>query len=710
MKKLIALLSGLTITASSASMAVACKNYDQKKDGNSILVQFLQSMDGVATIDASDVLWELINTSGPENKENFLIQLLKLINVSILNNSEKNFGGEDSILDENSSFINQGLETALINKWKSVSSAVDLQIQREKDSYQRNYGKKWQTRWKEMLVEKYSVYQKDTKDMDLDFLEAKYKANILLTDATNGATKAILDVLLNTDSFGVTWVNATTVARKFEALKRVVDDETKFRQIFEADTLAIQQIQNASKANADEWIKTTEYSLEQAKQIISGITDSSTLTNDVPEDVNAWSVSGASSRAGMLSNSQLFFLNKYYETKAPLAISEVVIAFSNNQKFDDGITIEDFTGDSDVDKKATEILLPYLTDDTLWNAALVKNDVFTKIQAKASVKTYDSLLTLTNTDYSDTLKSVVYDYMLGGEDKGATVTTTLESLVKLDRKSVNPDTNTLYANFSTDNGNKLAYIDTDGIHIVRIEGYEYFAKDNTTRASTIAELQQFNKFHNAKDAEKIDGIISASKPYLKQLNTGIKSQYLQYLVNSSLLKGLTASPIKYDIMSEVKAWAAISSSSASETYWITTIFEYFQSISKADSSTGKDAVRKFVAKFLVFGTTDPANEAANEIAKSMEEWTTEKIVTARQTIQIAASVKFVETFKKWTKSISSNTGSDYPKEVISGKNFADSELATNVSEKWSTDVLGGTRMLGTHDYYVLNKMAEGDVL
>gem|GEM_PF-5390769 len=56
MKKLIALLSGISLTASTASLAVACTNFDQRNDGNSILVQFLQSMNGYMQIDASDVL------------------------------------------------------------------------------------------------------------------------------------------------------------------------------------------------------------------------------------------------------------------------------------------------------------------------------------------------------------------------------------------------------------------------------------------------------------------------------------------------------------------------------------------------------------------------------------------------------------------------------------------------------------------------------
>ncbi|ARU91270.1 hypothetical protein SCLARK_00599 [Spiroplasma clarkii] len=723
MKKLITLLSGLTITASSASVAVACTNYDHKVDGNSILVQFLQSMDGVAQIDASDVLWELINQSGPANRESFLIQLLNLINVSILSNSEQNFGETGSILDDASSFINTGLGDALINKWKSVSAAVDLQIQREKDSYQRANGKNWLSKWKQMLVDKYSVYQKDTGDMDLDFLEAKYKANILMTDASNSATKGILDVLLNTDSFGVTWVTSTTVASKFNALKSVVGDDAKFQQVFDADKLAIQQIENAQEADATKWAKKIDYTVEEAKAVISGLADASTLEHDVPEDTNVWSANGSASRAGMLSNSQLFFLNKYYETKAPLAISEVVIAFSDNQKFDDGITPEDFNGDNEVDSKATNRLLPNLLDDNLWNAALVKNDVFTTYQSKASVKTYDSLLTLTNSNYSNTLKSVVYDYVLKGNGASdepiqpdvASDNQLSKIVTDLNRSSDKK----LYAQFGSD-GNKLVYIDTDGIHVVRIEGWDYFkdAESNAERANTLTELQSFNKFHNLKDSEKIEGLFSGTgRPQMELLNTAISNKYLQYLVNTSLLKGLTSSPVNYDIMSEVKSWATISNSSDSETYWITTVLEYFENISnispEGSDSSNNDIIKTFVGKFLVFGSSNAANQTANDIAESMENWAIDKISTAQQTIQIASSVKFVEMFKNWRKSIESNTAAEYPKGLIDGDKFGDSTLAESVKEIWlvttdppSTSGESSSNLKVLDVYYLFNTMTE----
>gem|GEM_PF-4100976 len=58
----------------------------------------------------------MINASGPEGRENFLIQMLKMINISIISNSESNFTGEDSILDEGSRFVNKDLNNALVNR------------------------------------------------------------------------------------------------------------------------------------------------------------------------------------------------------------------------------------------------------------------------------------------------------------------------------------------------------------------------------------------------------------------------------------------------------------------------------------------------------------------------------------------------------------------------------------------------------------------
>jgi len=704
MKKLIALLSGISLTASTASLAVACTNFDQRNDGNSILVQFLQSMNGYMQIDASDVLWQLINASGPEGRENFLIQMLKMINISIISNSESNFTGEDSILDEGSRFVNKDLNNALVNRWNTLSNAVSLQIQRERDNFRRLHGRNWEREWRNMLAERYSVYQTDTRDYDLEFLEARYKTDILMSDGPNGATRAILDVVLNTDSYGVTWVNSTTVASKWRSLNNVLDNDANFQQVFESDTLAIQQIINANQSDAISWTTQTEFTLTEARNIVSNITDESHFTNDVPEDAGAWTNNGVALRAGMLSNSQMFFLNKWFEVAAPLAISEVIIPFSDNQNFEDGITFEDFTGDGNTDLTANNQLLAMLSDDTLWDVALVNNEVFSAVQPRVTVRTNDSLLTLTSTEFSDTLKTVVYDFVLGGDGAANVSGTTIEALTTGLNRS---NDNQLYSRFGNTN-DRLVFIDTNGINIIRIEGFEHFNQTNNinSRLPLITELQNFNSFHNLRDPEKIDGILM-SESYLNRLNTGIENRYLQFLVNSSLLNGLASSPVSYDIMNEVRSWATLNNSSTTETFWITTIFEYFATISNIipENNISNENISTFVSKFLVFGVENPHDEQANEIARSMEQWTVNSIATARQTIQIASSVRFIESFRNWRRTLEANTAADFPRGTIAGSAFVDSTLAQTVANLWSSNVL--SRNISSLSFYFTYNTLKG---
>ncbi|QEH62141.1 hypothetical protein SCHIN_v1c09480 [Spiroplasma chinense] len=708
MKKLITLLGSLSLTASASSMVVACgTTYDIKDDGNSVIVKFISSIDGHVQLSSADILWKLINETGPSNRETFLTDILKLINTSILANNEKNFSGEDSILKDSDVYQNKGLAEALKTKWSTLNRAVDLQIQREKDALKRANGSKWEKKWKQQLVDKFSVYQNDTDDMDLALLETKYKADILLSDASNNTTKGLLDVLLNTDSYGVTWTTAQTTLQKLNRLKSLVDDNDAFQAAYEADELAIQQIENAQKENTSDWVNTTEYKIDEAKKIVKEA-DVDKIEFDTPEDINAWASLGSETRSGMLSDSQRFFLEKFYETKAPLAISEVTIGYSTNGKFDDGISIDDFSGDNNVDLDDNNELLTWLGTETNanWTLGMRNNTLITSKSSKASVKKYDKLLTLNSSDFSDTLRTVVYDYILGGK-AGAKVTDIKSIVENLDRKATGTDN--FYGTFGDGNG-KLVYVDTDGIHLVSIDGYDLL-KDHFTVASkpedngngNLAELKAFHDFHNLTDAEKI-GVLSRGT-MMNDLNSDVSNDYLRFLVNNSLLKGISDSPYDFDIMSEVKDWAKISSSTDSETYWISAVFDYFRQI------TTKEDNKSLVSQFIKFGVENPSNTDANNISLAMEDWVIRKIETVQTSYRIAPIVKFTDMFVNWGKTITANTATGYPKKLITNDKFTGDALQEALPEIWKT-TKDGTRSINpeTAFYYNYNNAYKGGVL
>ncbi|AOG60695.1 hypothetical protein SHELI_v1c07460 [Spiroplasma helicoides] len=763
MKKLLTLLSSLSLIGSAGTMAVSCgSKYDIKQDGNSVLVKFLTSLDGHAQLDSSDLLWELINSSGPTKRESFLLEMLQLLNVSLLANSETVMNKDEKDYNSNKDY-NKGLKEALKYKWDTLQKSVDLQMQREKDTYRVKNGKSWEKEWRKMLVEKYTVYQEDTKDMDQSFLENKYKANILLSDSTNSASKAILDVLLNTDSYGVNWVSIQSVKTKLANLLDVIGDDAKFEQVYNTDKKAISQILNAQTNDTSKWVdvnlnkpsdsSSSEVSLSaaDAKAKIQNI-KTTYIKNDVPEDILQWQTSSSDTRKGMLSKSQLYFLNKFYETKAPLAISEITIPFATNGKFDDGLTYDDFKGDNDLSAIDATKLLATLTsngdtnlptpsepgeseDDSdldlvqvdeagqkdnnqFWISALRDNTRVTSILSTATVKKYDKLLTLSSTDFSNTLKTVVYDYVFGNDKvKPATI----DPKLKVEDLTSNVDKDALKKNFetqiitplsrkSTDGkdfygvlkgyNDKLMFMETDGLHIVSIDGYNKLKTYSESNESDLTQLQWFNNFHKLDDNKKVaylSGVgVTDETDYMKHLNSGIKSDYLRYLVNSSLIGGISDAPVSFDIVSDLKKWVSLTSSTDSETYWMTSVFTYFKDI------TSIDTVDNFVKQLVVFGQDDPKNQHGDEVAKSLEGWTVDKITVAETNLSIAPVIRFMDKYTNWKKEVAANTTSGYPKSMINNEKFSSDTLDATVSAIWSIEKPVVSKSLAMH--YISNQL------
>ncbi len=730
MKKLLTLLGSFAITASAGSMAVACTNYDKKQDGNSILINFLNSLNGKANIDASDVLWKLVNENGPKNRETFALDFLKTINASILINSEKNFGENGEIkLNNSSAFISAGLASSLSDKWNTLNKAVDLKIQREKDKYKKDNGKKWWDKWCEMLVGKYSVYQDKVKDMDVDLLEGKYKSDILLTDSSNNVTKALLDILLNTDQLGVTWITVEQVKRKLATLKSVKDDKDKLLYAAKSDVKALQQIINSTKESG-EWVKSSVNDQSTDDEISAKVDEAlkieeSNIKYDVPTDINELVTGGADTRAGMLSNSQQFFLNKYYNAKAPIAISEITIAFSDNKTFDDGILPSDFEGDNEVNSKQTWTLLKQIiTDKTSWSEIMAKGST---THSKATVKHYDNLLTLTNTtDFTPTLSSIVYDYILGERYKTDVTRADENDKVKVPEWTTKTDiekeykkedfgklitalnrtgsfdktSNNLYRKLSDGDKDKLVYIDSSGIHIVSIDGFNELVESTTNTPNKDAKkiiddtkngidketqksLNDFKEFNKLTTQEKIYDFwrkTDSEDRYFKKLNSTVTNPYLKFLVNNSLLKGVKGSPVGFDIMAEVKAWATISSSSEKEFYWVTMVYDYFQTMtSKQEDKLTED--KSFIEQFVIFGP-DGNNEKAQAIAKKIGDWTIGAIKSMKIVVTNNPSWVFVDAYKKMIEELDTKTNIGYPKEIVKNDIFNSDKLAEEINKVW----------------------------
>ncbi|AUB31907.1 lipoprotein [Spiroplasma floricola] len=720
MKKLLTLLGSVSLVATTAQMAVACStNYDKKdKDGNSILIQFLQSINGKAQISTNDILVKLINAeNGPKNKEKLTLDLLKMINLSILANSDKN---TDLINDKNI-YTNYDLSTILKDRWSALNDAVDRQISSEKDKYKKDKGKKWEKEWNKMLVNKYSVYQDDVKSMDKDFLENKYKSDILLSDANNNASKTLLDILINTDQMGVTWISSNDIVKKYSSLERIVKatdaNDSSIANYLRTDLDQLSQIKNSVEKDTNNWEQTKINSSMSDKELADKAREVINDTNitrekiqyDAPVNLNNFTVSDTnSSRAGFLSNSQRFFLDKWYNTQAPLAISEVVIPFSEGGTFDKGFTKNSFMSKDKQDESKTNNLLKAAVDttygDASWNRWMIAGKA--DYREDATVKHYDKLMTLSNsTDFTQDMRTVVYDYVLGGNEKNGialpldetTKAPTVESLIdKISRKKGTEKNFYAY----NDKG-QVFYVDASGLHIVKIDRYDLLNKTATDKkgikqegldgtkinSNTTNELNTFKNFNKLKPEQKVEelqNISNAEKEkegsYYRSLNSTVKNDYLHYLVNTSMLKGLSGSASSFDIMTEVKKWAQVSStaSDSSSTYWMTCVLDYFFEIS---IGTEKNlSQEQFIQNYVEFGKSD--NSTTQETIDKTKDWFDSQVRTKQSWIGQSSSRAFYSANNKWADEIEAKTdASNYPKKTIKNT-WYDGEIVTKVDEKF----------------------------
>ncbi|WP_053946460.1 lipoprotein [Spiroplasma cantharicola] len=713
MKKLLTLLGSVSLTATTATMAVACgTNYDVKDDGNSVLIQFLQSIDGKAKITSTDILWKLINSSnGPKNREKLTLDLLKMINLSILANidSEEN----KFTIDEDNLYTNYDLKNTLKERWANAISNVDRQIANEKDVYKKEHGKKWEKEWNKMLVEKYSVYQDDVKSMNKDFLENKYKADILLTDSNNNASKTLLDVLINTDQTGVTWISSNDIMKKYNALKKVVEENTSndaaIASYLKSDLDQIAQINNSLTDVSKDWKETKLHSESTDAELVAAAkeaikVDVQEIKNDTPVSINNFTISDTNnSRAGFLSNSQKFFLDRFYNTQAPLAISEVVIPFSENGSFDDGVTVADFKSLDGNDQVNTEELLTQISSDNetgdTWRRWMVEGK--TDKHPKATVKNYDKLMTLSNSaDFTQDMRAVVYDFILGENKNGKPYSKgDLESLIN--EISRNEKAEKFYV-YDEDKG-RVYYVDSTGLHIVQIDGYKYFKdskgapkeglrqegiKESKINEHTLNELNEFKKYNALQDNEKVAALQTNKSEAYDNLNKTIVNPYLHYLTNSSMLKGIAGSASSFDVMSEVKSWAQVSSSTeGGASHWMTSVFDYFKTISKVKDDK-KDSFKQeeFIDNYISFNVSEEKSQE-EEVIKKTQSWFYAAVNSKQSLAAIDPAILFIEASEKWTDEIKTKTdASGYPKKLLKNDEYKEDIVSNTIESFWKPKV------------------------
>jgi hypothetical protein len=697
MKKLLTFLSSIAMVSVTAGSVAACggNNYDKKdSNGDSILIDGLGNLNftnGKTDIVSSDVLDEILSNSGDSTLRNKIAaRFMNLMSAGFLvKGNTGNFDYETDITKN--PYLIDGLADKLKSAFNELKSSIESDIKTEREKYDTDYGKKAESKWKDMLEAKFPGIT------DLDELESKYKEYQMLNNEDDNVNTRILNILLNTNQQGITWIETSTLQNN------------------------IDKYFDTAKANRDQWIDDNQTLAQQLiwSTINKGYAKSTDLKNDfpkifddendrysqikyyAPDNIDKLNSESTYAVKGFLSNSQRFFLDKYYETEAPIAISQATLAFTSNGKMDDGIDGKDFDGSdtaSSADKQIVEDENKFLCAKDSENAALTINQNMDKL---AGGETFDnvtkgttsSLLTLSDsTAYSQMLRNVVYDFtneqksgLSVAIEAGTDISTIASRITRAEKDGK------MYGVLDADNG-IVCFVDASGLQIVRIEGYSYL-KDAKAGANngvvgngtdgidknTLNELSAFEQLDNMSDNGKVDALQNARGAIYNTINQEVSNPYLHYLVNASILNGVAGSKTSFDILTNVKDYVKIETTTSDTGVYTyrTGIMDYFLEIQNAGKAEEeKTTFKDFYNSYFDAGDGSHKDSGQKIIDESLS-WIESMQITEKND----AIIQFISAQKAENKTINDNEAKKYPKGIFTP--FLESILQTFIAKRWA---------------------------
>jgi hypothetical protein len=697
MKKLLTFLSSIAMVSVTAGSVAACggNNYDKKdSNGDSILIDGLGNLNftnGKTDIVSSDVLDEILSNSGDSTLRNKIAaRFMNLMSAGFL--VKGNTGEKDYVTDiTKNPYLIDGLADKLKSAFNELKSSIESDIKTEREKYDTDYGKKAESKWKDMLEAKFPGIT------DLDALESKYKEYQMLNNEDDNVNTRILNILLNTNQQGITWIEISTLQNN------------------------IDKYFDAAKVNGEQWIDDNPTLAQQLiwSTMNKGYTKSTDLKNEfthifkdedkrydqikysAPDNIDKLNSESTYAVKGFLSNSQRFFLDKYYETEAPIAISQATLAFTSNGKMDDGIDSKDFDGSdtaSSADKQIVEDENKFLCATGSDNEKLTINQNMDKL---AGGETFDnvtkgttsSLLTLSDSNtYSQMLRNVVYDFTNGQASKlsveidaGTDIGTIASKITRAEKDGK------MYGVLDADNG-IVCFVDASGLQIVRIEGYSYL-KDAKAGANngvvgngtdgidknTLNELSAFEQLDNMSDNGKVDALQNARGAIYNTINQEVSNPYLHYLVNASILNGVAGSKTSFDILTNVKDYVKIETTTSDTGVYTyrTGIMDYFLEIQNAGKAEeDKTTFKDFYNNYFHAGDGSHNDSGQNIIDESLS-WIESMQITEKND----AIIQFISAQKAENKTITDNEAKKYPKGIF--EPFLEGNLQTFIATRWA---------------------------
>ena len=539
MKKILSLLTALTLTASSATSVISCSSKDNEdkhvnSNGNSTWA-WLPGLNNGKSPDTADV-WNEVdpfakNSAGQfdtnpndwntTTKQSVYAQLLQIMNVSILSklgsskDQSKYYNPKVNIAGFGTYFKNDFKDA-----WANLKANVTETINDKKQSYKDNDGKNWEKNYKKFLKDNY------------DSSEAKYRASLYISGSNDNATSELEKIFLKNNERNNKTVSANYVIglktqynTATDKSKWVNDNPVKARELLLGYTPYINSTTNAvdiswQEDNSDSLTIAniiTRLQNNFAKFTIAYKVSEKTYDSKTKKFINTYSsLNDSDNSQAVMSPTQNFINNKYFSTAKPLATSEIVFKFDNSYKLgkdvQNHIPTTTFATDGAFKQDTMKHILDLLGNKDGYNWDELKNnntidasekptynkdlltvmssDTSTDAESKAAI--YGSLTDLMNG--TDILNShAVLDKYVAGDS--APLTKFKNFIKDLNRSQAVGDfstseknkynkaiSNSMYQiyNIGKDNkdinNNVIVMLKDDGLHIIHVDGLNFVKK------------------------------------------------------------------------------------------------------------------------------------------------------------------------------------------------------------------------------------------
>ncbi len=619
MKKLLTLLSVTTMVGTLSTNVVSCSNsnkYDKKDgDGNS-LIYFLEGTNG--TNYSSKDAWNNLNIDGKHFKNgidtmpgsvklSITQSLMKIFNVSAL----ATLGNDDKYSANNLGYSTSTGGTAGLGDihslfgqlWTKLTDEVNEKVKSKK----KDEGKNWDKFLKDKYDGSEDVYkaflyaQGDGTDSASDLLASSlinyYQSNFY--NISGLAAKQIFNEAITSYNTNHNWTKFTDNSKWLQMIVASSNSVATPITISKFKTDLATALSGTTTINNYDDLSTahsgTYKEIADDDKVIqtnnSAELDASTEinpTNYLNMDYNDISTNNLK---GVFSPFQQFIENKWYSTKKPLAVSQIVVKYgtpSLGDKFDmTKDKLSDFNSlsklfDTDTISKFNTIN-NFLTDSkiistdptkTTWDNLLkdinaFKNDSISGNYSK-DLLTVDSTADATSGFGNDEFKDAVYSSLdeitkqtgINNIDLSSDGTNFINSINRNTSINSGTDTQTMYKVFKAGpDSNIVAYFDAIGLHLVHIDGsmstshskLNPVADSSTDTIKTYTKAKQEENISGFNKYNKTDGVKgnitnnTSGSDYLDFLNKNQNSA----ITDNTYLKG----NYSYDISAEIKAFA-----------------------------------------------------------------------------------------------------------------------------------------------------------